>query len=92
MTYENLFKMLETANENDANIILSYTSENDNISMTVELVPDVLIQGNWVSIVDKERGERINFAFMADAPIEYDENTEEYIIPISRGELVIAAS
>lgn len=89
--YSNLINMLETANENDANVEINYASNDDNVNVAMEVIPDILIQDNWISIFDKEKGERFYFSFMLDANIEFDEAEEEYIIPIGNGELIIAA-
>lgn len=89
--YSNLINMLETANENDANVEINYASNDDNVNVAMEVIPDILIQDNWISIFDKEKGERFYFSFMLDANIEFDETEEEYVIPIGNGELIIAA-
>ena len=89
--YSNLINMLETANENDANVEINYASNDDNVNVAMEVIPDILIQDNWISIFDKEKGERFYFSFMLNSNIEFDEAEEEYVIPIGNGELIIAA-
>ena len=85
--YTNLFQMLENANENDTVVTFMYSD--NKVSMAAEFVPDILIQDDWVMIVDKEKGERVNFSFMADTQIEYDEDTGEFIIFIGKERQIV---
>lgn len=88
--YTNLFQMLENANENDTMVTFIYSD--NKVSMAVEFVPDILIQDDWVMIVDKEKGEKVNFSFMADAQIEYDEDTDEFVIFIGKERQIVIAT
>lgn len=85
--YTNLFQMLENANEDDTMVTFIYSD--NKVSMSAEFVPDILIQDDWVMIVDKEKGEKVNFSFMADAQIEYDEDTDEFVIFIGKERQIV---
>ena len=88
--YTNFIKMLETASENNTDIIINYTSSTDNVNVSMKLIPDIILMGDWISIADKEDGVVTYFSFSLNSNIEFDEAEEEYIIPIGDGELIIA--
>lgn len=88
--FEGLVKMINKADEEDRPISISYASDSDNISVTMEIVPEIMILGEWVSIADKESGMRTYFSFQLDSEVDYDELEEEYTVTIGEGTLIIA--
>lgn len=88
--FEGLVKMINKADEEDRPILISYASDSDNISVAMEIVPEIMILGEWVSIADKESGMRTYFSFQLDSEVDYDELEEEYTVAIGEGTLIIA--
>ena len=88
--FEGLIKMINKANEEDKPISISYASDSDDISVTMEIIPEIMILSKWVSIADKESGMRTYFSFQIDSDVEYDELEEEYTVTIGEGTLIIA--
>ena len=88
--FEGLVKMINKANEEDRFISISYASDSDDISVTMEIVPEIMILSKWVSIADKESGMRTYFSFQIDSDVEYDELEEAYTVTIGEGTLIIA--
>ena len=88
--FEGLVKMINKANEEDKSISISYASDSDNISITMEIIPEIMILSKWVSIADKESGMRTYFSFQIDSDVEYDELEEAYTVTIGEGTLIIA--
>lgn len=88
--FEGLVKMINKANEEDRSISISYASDSDDISVTMEIIPEIMILSKWVSIADKESGMRTYFSFQIDSDVEYDELEEVYTITIGEGTLIIA--
>lgn len=90
--FDRLVKMINKADENNTEIVVSYALDSDDVSMSMVIAPELLIMGDWVSISDKEDGMRSYFTFNADTEVEYDEDEEEYTISVGEGTLIIAAS
>lgn len=90
--FDRLVKMINKADECNTGIVISYALDSDDVSMSMVIIPELLIMGEWVSISDKEDGMRSYFTFNADTDVEYDEDEEEYTIPVGDGTLIIAAS
>ena len=90
--FDRLVKMINKADECNTKIVISYALDSDDVSMSMVIIPELLIMGEWVSISDKEDGMRSYFTFNADTDVEYDEDEEEYTIPVGDGTLIIAAS
>lgn len=88
--FEGLVKMINKANEEDRFISISYASDSDDISVTMEIIPEIMILNKWVSIADKESGMRTYFSFQIDSDVEYDELEEAYTVTIGEGTLIIA--
>lgn len=88
--FEGLVKMINKANEEDRSISISYASDSDDISVTMEIIPEIMILSKWVSIADKESGMRTYFSFQIDSDVEYDELEEAYTVTIGEGTLIIA--
>ena len=88
--FEGLVKMINKANEEDRSISISYASDSDDISITMEIIPEIMILSKWVSIADKESGMRTYFSFQIDSDVEYDELEEAYTVTIGEGTLIIA--
>lgn len=88
--FEGLVKMINKANEEDRFISISYASDSDDISVTMEIIPEIMILSKWVSIADKESGMRTYFSFQIDSDVEYDELEEAYTVTIGEGTLIIA--
>lgn len=88
--FEGLVKMINKADEENASISISYSTDSDDISVSMEIVPEILIMNKWVSIADKEKGMRTYFSFQIDSDVEYDDIDEEYTITVGDGTLIIA--
>ena len=88
--FEGLVKMINKANEEDRSISISYASDSDDISVTMEIIPEIMILSKWVSIADKESGMRTYFSFQIDSDVEYDELEEAYTVTIGEAALIIA--
>ena len=88
--FEGLVKMINKANEEDRFISISYASDSDDISVTMEIIPEIMILSKWVSIADKESGMRTYFSFQIDSDVEYDEFEEAYTGTIGEGTLISA--
>lgn len=88
--FEGLVKMINKADEENALISISYSTDSDDISISMEIIPEILIMGEWVSIADKEKGMRTYFSFQINSNVEYDDIDEEYTITVGDGTLTIA--
>lgn len=88
--FEGLVKMINKADEENALISISYSTDSDDISISMEIIPEILIMGKWVSIADKEKGMRTYFSFQINSNVEYDDIDEEYTITVGDGTLTIA--
>lgn len=90
--FDRLVKMINKADEDNTEIEISYATDSDEVSMAMEIIPELLIMGGWVLISDKHKGMRSYFSFRIDSEVEYDEDMEEYTISVGEGILIIAAS
>ena len=90
--FDRLVKMINKADEDNTEIVISYALDSDDVSMSMVIMPELLIMGEWVSISDKKDGMRSYFTFNADTEVEYDEDEEEYTISVGDGTLIIAES
>jgi len=88
--FEGLVKMINKADEENTSISISYSTDSDDISISMEIVPEILIMNKWVSIADKEKGMRTYFSFQIDSDVEYDDIDEEYTVTVGDGTLIIA--
>lgn len=90
--FDRLVKMINKADEDNTEIVISYALDSDDVSMSMVITPELLIMGDWVSISDKEDGMRSYFTFNADTEVEYDEDEEEYTISVGEGTLIVAVN
>ena len=90
--FDRLVKMINKADKCNTEIVISYALDSDDVSMSMVIMPELLIMGEWVSISDKKDGMRSYFTFNANMDVEYDEDEEEYTISVGEGTLIIAAS